>query len=69
MAIMDEKPGDLHNQRLQILLMRRGGETQAPAVILGSLPNQSMSEFLFTLVTADEWSRHSVRSVVGADNL
>ena len=70
MAIMDEKPGDLTiPQWLQILLMRRGGETQTPAVILGSLPNQSMSEFLFTLVTADEWSRHSVRSVVGAITL
>ncbi len=66
LAIMDEKPGDLTTpQWLQILLLRRGGAGPAPQVILGSLPNQTMAEFLITLVAASQWRRYPVQLVVG----
>lgn len=70
MAITDEKPGDLTTpQWLQILLLRRDGAGSAPQVILGSLPNQSMAEFLITLVAASQWRHYPIHLVIGSITL
>jgi len=70
MAITDEKPGDLTTpQWMQVLLLRQAGSGPASRVILGSIPNQSMAEFLVTLVAASQWPRHPVNTVIGSVTL
>jgi len=66
LAIMDEKPGDLTTpQWLQILLIRLARAANSPTIVLGSLPNMSMTEFLIRLVTAGEWTPNPVHAAVG----
>jgi hypothetical protein len=63
LAIMDRQAGDLTApQWLQIFLSRRAaGRTAPPAnVILGSLPNMTMTEVLFKLIDAGEQSPRQV---------
>src|SRR5262249_27617269 len=56
-------------QWLQILLARHTRDAGAPIVILGSLPNLSMPEFLLRLVAAGEWSPNPVRAAIACVTL
>jgi hypothetical protein len=63
LAIMDRQAGDLTApQWLQVFLSRRAakGKAPAPEVVLGSLPNMTMTEVLIKLIAAGEQSPRRV---------
>jgi hypothetical protein len=70
MAIMDERPGDLTTpQWLEVFMSHQSSDPTSPAVILGSLPNLSMPEFLVRLVAGGEWQSSPVRTAIGCITL
>jgi len=65
MAIMDRQPGDLTTpQWVQVILAREEADGHTPLLVLGSLPNLSMPEFLVRLIAANDSPNERVNAVI-----
>ena len=62
---MDRQPGDLTTpQWVQVILAREDADGHTPMVVLGSLPNLSMPEFLVRLIAANDSPNGRVNAVI-----